>query len=157
MVNIHMPSGWSSFGQLHAVWPWACHVVSQAVVSAVANGVHYLLPQAVLSGNLPLSLFWGSGDLVLPEDPAVILCRLSCPDVNMSLGAWFSALHSLATHCGSKYKDGVSFFRCPGDRFQETPRINYLTQGPLAVTSRNYWRPVYLGDLLGELKPGHCL
>lgn len=38
------------------------------------NGVHYLLPQAVLSGNPPLSLLWDTGDLVLPEDPAVILC-----------------------------------------------------------------------------------
>lgn len=79
---------------------------------------------------------------MLPEDPAVILCRLSCPDAKMSLGAWVFALHSLATQCGSKYKDGVSFFRCPGDRFQETPRIHYLT-----ATSR---KPVYLGDMLGE-------
>lgn len=37
MLNIHMPTGWSSCRQLHAVWPWACHVLSQAVVSAVAK------------------------------------------------------------------------------------------------------------------------
>lgn len=74
-------------------------------------------------GSHPCPFPWGSGDLVLPEDLDVVLCRLSCPDTKMSLCVWLPALHNLATHCGSKYKDRVSFFWVPWEqvrRYQES-------------------------------------
>lgn len=57
MLNIHIPAGWSSSRQLHAVWPWAYVTLYPKLrFLQLENGVHYLLPLAVLSGNSPLSL-----------------------------------------------------------------------------------------------------
>lgn len=57
MLNTHMPVGGSSSGQLRVVWLWAHPIIMQ-----LDNGVHCLLPQAMLSGYPHLSLPWGSGD-----------------------------------------------------------------------------------------------
>lgn len=69
----------------------------------------------------------------------------------MCSGAWLSAVHSLATLCGSKYAD-----RCPlsgvlaaGDTENRSP-----DPGALITASGSGWRAVYLGDMLGEWKVG---
>lgn len=77
--------------------------------------------------------------------------RLSCPGTKMRSGAWLSAVHSLATHCGSKYTD-----RCPlsgalaaGDTKNRSP-----DPGALITASGSGWRAVYLGDMLREWEAG---
>lgn len=64
MLDIHRPVGWSSPGWLRVVWLWAHHMALQ-----LDNGVHCLLPQAMLSGYPHLSLRGGSGDPGAPSRP----------------------------------------------------------------------------------------
>lgn len=70
MLKLHMPAGWSSSGQLRAVWLGHVTWRPRLWCLPLENGIHSLLPQAVLSGNPPLALPQGSGVLVLPEDLA---------------------------------------------------------------------------------------
>lgn len=131
---------------------WACRLASQAVVSAVGKWDSLVATSGCTLWEPPLGPPPGQWCLGASRRPRRVLCSLSCPGTKMSSGAWLSAVHSLATHGGSKYID-----RCPlssgalaaGDTKNPSP-----DPGALITTSGSSWRAVCFGDMLGEWKPG---
>lgn len=84
MLGIHVPTGGSSPRQLYMVWLWQVLLILAHSFCSWIMGFTVCYLRLCSLGTHTCPVPGAVVTLVLPVDPAIVLCRLSCPDPKIS-------------------------------------------------------------------------